>query len=151
MIGMMDFQPTQFKGSIKFYDYLRTYELETRTQSIVEVYCESLDLGYCRIIPKSALKKMKSIFITDRPDIADASEFFHTFHITDDSEDDSFLKWSVMDMLLDYKGLTVEIDGNYLLLYYKHKEIKVNEILNHVALAEELVSLICYDDSEDFV
>ena len=151
LIGMMDFQPEQFKGYIKFYDYLRTYELETVTQSVVEVYCESLDSGYCRIIPKSAFKRMKSLFVSDHPSFQGSAEFFQKYHITDDSEDDTILKKSVADLLMDYQGLTIEVEGNYLLLYYKNKEIKVHEIMGHVELAEELVSLICYDDSEDFV
>jgi hypothetical protein len=151
MIGVMEVTPTQFEGEIKFYDYLRTKDLETKSQSTIEVYCKELDSPYCMVSPKSAFKKMKNIFVTEDMELPFVYEFHRKYFISEDTEDVFILRPSVMELMADHKGLTLEAKGDYLLLYYKNKEIKVHQVLEHLKLAEELVALICYDDSEDYV
>lgn len=151
MIGIMEVAPTKFIGEIKFYDYLRTKDLETTTQSIIEVICNELDSPYCIVRPKSAFKKMKNIFVTEENDLPYVSEFHRRYYVSEDTEGAFILKPSVMELMAEYKGLTMEAKGDYLLLYFKNKEIKVHQVLEYIKLAEELVALICYDDSADYV
>ena len=151
LIGLMEVVPTQIQGEIKFYDYLRTRDLETMTQSVIEVYCKELESGYCMVQPKTALKKMKNIFVTEDNELPVVHEFHARYHVSDQTEDTYILKPSVMALMSDYKGLTLEAKGDYVLLYYKNKEIKVHEVIDHIKLAEEIVALICYDDSDDYV
>jgi hypothetical protein len=140
------------KGTIRFYDFLNTKDLETKTTSIIEIFTEDIFSEYLMISPKNAFGKMKGFFVSDKKDYPDQSEFYKNYHITTKNpEDDYHLKESVIKVFGQNPGLTMESEGNYFIFYNRKKEMKIPVILENIDFAEEVVQLFCFDNSEDFV
>ena len=152
LIGIMSISTQQFKGSIRFYDYLNTKDLETSTHSVIEIYCENLYNDYFIIEPKGAFKKMKGLFTRQRKEFPQLKEFYSRFLIsTRDPDALSVLKESALDLMIDFRKITCESEGNYFLFYRRKKEINVHDILPTVEFAEEFVRLIHFDHSGEYV
>lgn len=150
LIGVIDFPSTAFKGTIRFYDYLNTKDLETATTSIVEVRCEDLLTERFKIQPRGPLRKMKGLFLRSANPFSYLKEFNSKFEI-EEFDDGSLLKESAMELMTEFPGITCEAEGNYLVFYYRHKEVSIADIVSMVAFAEEFTRLTKDDLSGDYV
>jgi hypothetical protein len=152
LIGILSLPCKKFIGKIKFYDYLVTKDLETKTTSIIEIYAEEIDTDYFIIEPKGAIGKMKNMFVSSPIVFPELKEFHKSFEIEyDNSQYDYLFKRSALELMNDYPRITCEGMGNYFLFYRRKKIIEVHDILPLVQFAEEFVRLMCYDDTEDYV
>jgi len=149
-IGVISIPAKAFKGSIRFYDYLNTRDLETSTHSVIEIHCEDLYTDEFIIQPKGALRKMKGLFVAPSNPFPHLKDFNSKFEISAYYEG-SILKESALDLMVDFPGITCEAEGNYLIFYYRKKEIPIAEIIDIVAFAEEFVRLTKFDTSDDYV
>ena len=149
-IGIIDFPVQAFKGRIRFYDYLRTRELETSTHSVVEVYCNDLFTEEFKIQPRGAFRKMKGLFVRGSAPFKTLKEFNSKFEVTEYDEG-SLLRASALDLMVDYEGVSIEADGNYLIFYYRKKEVPIGDVIKMVEFAEEFTRLTKFDFSDDFV
>jgi hypothetical protein len=152
LVGLISQATEGFKGEIRFYDFLRTYELETYTTSVIEIRCDELFAEYLTIQPKGALEKMKGIFVSEEKEFPHLQLFHQNFQISSRSPDASLLlKESVVDLMSQFPGLTFEAEGNYFLFYFRKKEMKIQQIIPNINFAEEFVRLLCFDQEGDFV
>lgn len=151
-IGILSLKSEKFKGQIRFYDYLKTKDLETSTTSIIEIFCEDIYTDYFKISPKGAIGKMKGIFVSDQGYFPELIEFHSKFVIsTEVEEEDLIIRESALNLILDFPKITCEADGNYFLFYFRKKEAKIQDIISTIDFAEEFVRLLCFDESGDFV
>ena len=152
ILGLMQQKTEGFTGNIRFYDYLNTKDLETKTQSIVEVYCEQLFAENLRIEPKSTFSKMKGFFTSAKNIFPQLTDFHQQFQISyEDAEATLILNESALDLMIDFPGITIECSGNLFLFYYRKKEIPLLEIIPLIDFAEEFIRRICFDRTEDYV
>ncbi|MFT5168226.1 MAG: hypothetical protein ACI8P3_003467 [Saprospiraceae bacterium] len=151
-LGVLFQQLITVKGRVRFYDYLNTKDLETRSQSIVEIYTEDLFANYLMIEPKSTFSKMKGFFVAAEAQFPQLEVFNHNFQISSKiPEANLLLRESALKLMSDYPGLTFEALGNHFLFYYRKKELKTPEIIPLINFAEEFLRLLCFDDRDDYV
>ena len=116
-LGVIEDRCEEYEGVIRFYDYLKTKDLETIHTSIIEIETALIDMPYVRIEPKGALKKLKGFFTSSSLPFSDFGKFHDAYHISDESEDISVLKKSMLDVVSDFVGLTIETNGPLVLIY----------------------------------
>jgi hypothetical protein len=151
-LGVIFQELEELNGMIRCYDYLNTKDLETKSQSIVEIYSEDLVADYLMIEPKSTFSKMKGFFVASESPFPHLETFNHNFQISSKiPEADLLLKESALKLMSFYPGLTFEAMGNHFLFYYRKREMKIPEILPLITFAEEFINLLRFDDMDDYV
>ncbi len=151
-IGILSLYLDKIGANLRFYDYLNTKDLETKTTSVIEICCEEMDTEYFRISPKNSLRKLAKYFKISRNRNTVNDDFLNQYKITLKNSLHPFkIQESVQLLLLKNPGLTIEAEGNYFLFYYKRKEIKIQDILYTFDVAEDFIKLLYLDYSEDFV
>jgi len=148
VMGVIESDLEHSKGTVRFYDYLRTKDLETYTRSIVEVYCEDVRADYFKIEPKSIINRTKNIFQSSKRIHTDLKSFHKKFFLPSQSDDVQYLlNKKALDLFTDYPGLTMEGKGRCFVFYKKKEELPVDQILPLMDFAEEFVS--CLGTGED--
>ena len=138
------------KGEIRFYDYLKTRDLETKTTSVIEIRSDDLDFEAFMIKPIKGLGKMRNIF--KRSKHKDLSVFYNNFKIIpSDSQKAINLSEDALLLFSEFPGLTFEADRNYFLFYLKNKEIKLSEIIGNMDFAEEFMEKLADKIDDGFV
>lgn len=142
-MGVMETDLEKGKGTARFYDYIRTRDLETYTRSIVEIYCEDIRTDYFFVEPKGVVSWTKNIFKSN-PKIHPKVKSFHKqFYIHTESKEVQYvLNSKVLDLIQDYPNLKMEAKGHCFVFYLKKKEMPVDEIMPFMDFAEEVVSLL---------
>lgn len=152
LLGVLTAATDAFKGTSKFYDYLNTKDLETKTQSIVEIYCDDFFADPIIIQPKSGLSKLKGWLVSEARQFPELKEFYQLFKVSTEHQEDSlWLSEKALSLLIDFPGLTLEAQGNHFIFYYRKKELELTKIMPLVEMAEEFVRLTCHDRSADYV
>lgn len=151
-IGVMEQAMEGAKGTLRFYDFLNTKDLETKTQSIVEIHCEDIFVDHFKIEPKSNFAKMKGFFISDNLDFPDLTTFNSQFQISSSNEDGTTpLTRKALQLMEEFPGIRLEAEGHYFLFYYSKKEMSLSEIIPTVDFGEEFVKLLSFDREDDYV
>lgn len=131
------------EGEIRFYDFLVTKDLETKTTSVVEIYVPDLNGAQCLIKPRTAIAKTFNLSSSTNT-FKYFNKLFKTIPTYEFSEE-------IMLLLLDFPKVHVECQQDLCIFYRKNKQIKISEIFKIVTLAENFVSLLQNDANEDFV
>jgi len=99
------------------------------------------------------LKKFKDLFGRRAKILPQVVPFHSKYQIEamDEESTDYELNESFLDMISTRKGIRVEGEGNYLLVYRKNKQISANEILLEYEFAIGLVESLIYDKSNEYV
>ncbi len=151
-IGVLDQPMEGAKGTVRFYDFLTTKDLETKSQSIVEIHCEDIFVDHFKIEPKSNFAKMKGFFVSDKLDFPDLKTFNSQFQISSSNENGATpLTRKALQLMEDFPGIRMEAEENYFLFYYLKKDIKLSDILPTIDFGEEFVRLLCFDREDDYV
>ncbi|MBT8218459.1 MAG: hypothetical protein KJP00_01455 [Bacteroidia bacterium] len=151
-IGIISDKLKDIDGTIRFYDYARTRDLETFTRSVVEVRTDQLYADYLAIEPKGVFSKMKGYFTSEDIDFPELKAFYDQFQIsTRDPDAGLILQPSALDLIIDQPNMHIEAEGNYFVFYTKKKELPVQDVLGLMDFAEEFVTRLILDQSRDFV
>jgi len=86
-IGVLQQAMEGANGKIRFYDFLNTKDLETKTNSVVEIYCKDIYVDHFKIEPKSTFAKMKGFFVSGNQAFDDLPEFYSQFQISSSTAD----------------------------------------------------------------
>ncbi len=139
-LGILSQELRSKRGEIRFYDYLKTADLETTTTSIIEIRSDDHFFDPIRIAPKKKVPSIGRLFKKKKSDpLASFREVFKV--ISDYPEDINKLGEEALLNLLRYPKMTVEIVGNYFLFYFKNKEMKLTATLDYMDFAEEFLEL----------
>ena len=142
-MGVMETDLEKGKGTARFYDYIRTRDLETYTRSVVEVYCEDISTPYFHIEPKGIISRTKNIFKSKLKIHPELKSFHKNFYINTESKEVEYvLNRKVLDLLLDYPNLKMEAKGHCFVFYLKKDEMPIGDIMPLIDFAEEVVSLL---------
>jgi len=151
-LGILSQPLENLDGIIRFYDYLKTKDLETKTQSIIEVRVNDIYTNYLKIEPKGTFSKMKGIFMSEKREFSNAVDFYKLYQISSASADaEIILQHSALSLLAQNPGITIEAEGNYFLFYYKKKEMDIRHIIRAIDFAEDFMELLVFDQSGDLV
>ena len=151
-MGVMETDLEKGKGTARFYDYMRTKDLETFTRSVVEIYCEDIRTDYFNIEPKGIFSRTKNLFKA-RLKIHPKVKAFHKkfYNDTESKEVESVLNRKALDLILDYPNLRMEAKGHCFVFYLKKGEMPIHQIMPLIDFSEELVSLLGTGDDSGYV
>ncbi|GLR16211.1 hypothetical protein [Portibacter lacus] len=131
------------EGAIRFYDYLVTKDLETKTTSIIEIYFPEINTDPFIISPKSGLSKL----IKFQRKNSLESQFSKVFK----KDLDIHLSEHQMETMLANPKYTMEGDGSVFLYYRKNKQIDILELFDLIGTAEDFVLNFDGGNFDDFV
>ena len=152
-MGVMETDLEKCKGTVRFYDYIRTKDLETFSKSIVEVYCEDVRTDYFKIEPKGFFTRTKYLFKSKAKIQPRFKEFHKQFFIhTESREVQYLLNRKVLDLMLDFPKLQMEARGHCFVFYYNNsKEIPIGDVMPLIDFAEEVVNQLGTGEDEGYV
>ena len=151
-VGILSQSSDAFKGEIRFYDFLVTKDLETKTTSVVEIFCEELFADYLMIEPKGTFSKMKGFFMSEEREFPSLDAFYNNFQITSKVPDASLiLQASALDLMTQHPNIYCEMEGNHFIFYFRKKQMEIQNIVSTINFAEEFVRLLCFDRQREFV
>ena len=143
-IGVIKIPTTEsFDAEIRFYDYLVTKDLETRSTSVIEVCIPACDYGSFRIKPKNGISRLFS------PTFSKSNRAKFNKRFTIDSSFD--ISPRTIDLMLTHPKLTVEGFQDTMLFYHRNESIELGDIFEYIEFAEDFISNTDSADSEDFV
>ena len=149
-LGVLSQNLRSEKGRIRFYDYLKTKDLETKTTSIVEIFVDDLFVDPFIIKPKKSFGRLKNLFSRGKEN--DLEEFYKKFKVLSSADNPELMfSNSSLNSLLKRPGMRVEGEGNYLLFYFRNKEIKLIEALDIMDFAEAFIETIDASTEDGFV
>ncbi|KAA3640639.1 MAG: hypothetical protein DWQ02_01765 [Bacteroidetes bacterium] len=142
-----------FHGRMRIYDYTYYGEFKKRHTTIFEVKSEEFTFEKFEIRPKGALNQIQEFFIDKEKPFPEKKEFHGKYEIK--TEDSITFEGQVGSRMLEdisqKKGLHVEGDADYLLVYYKNQKIPSKDVMYEYDFVLDLVEHILYDYSDDYV
>lgn len=143
LLGVISDPTREFRGRLRCYDYLRTKDLETKAQTIIEITRDDIRLPYFRIYPKSILSKARDLFVVQHPFFPDLEDFHTRYQVeTEDIPPENILVPAALELLSTRTGLTVEGRDQFVIFYRDGKEMEVPEIASILDFAEGVVALL---------
>lgn len=141
------------KGNARIYDYIYYPDSGKKKTTVVEIETSQLNLSKFFIRSKRGFQKFKDLF-AKRPIILPQVTHFHANYQIEaiDEPSTSFeFNEAFLDMIALKKGIRVEGEGKYLLVYRKHKQIPANELLEFYDFAMTLAESLIFDKSSEYV
>lgn len=150
-ILMKDILPPD--GKIRIYDYFYWGDFKTRKTTIYEVKIKALDLPKFEIRPKGLLNQVSSFFVDNENPYPEEKNFHAKFEmLTKDSEHfEAEISPKVFDLLIDRKNISVEGEGDYLLIYFSYQQTQAKDIMEEYDYVLDVVDVILNDDTNEYV
>ncbi len=141
-LGIIDIPTSELiEGNIRFYDYVVTKDLETKTSSIVEIYSPQTFPGEFSIRPRTSLSKL----------LKSSSNLNAAFRKGFKVDSNFDLPTLTKEILLDFPKIRIEAKNEVFLFYRKNKQIPITDIFKIVGFAEDFIESFDNRDGEDFV
>ncbi|MEM1124762.1 MAG: hypothetical protein AAGJ18_30270 [Bacteroidota bacterium] len=138
----------------RIYDYTYFGDSKNRTSTVIEFYLPQWNFSPALIRPKGNLHKMKSFF-GKKPLIFNGLKNFHRkYQIA--SPDVTHLVYELnedfLELLANQQQIWVELNGNFILFYTKHKLIPIPSLMDQYEYVLDLLDCLLYGHSnEEFV
>ena len=152
--GVIHYSDEQKKFNTRIYDYFGFVDGEEKKTTVVELFHPKLNLTKIEIRPKRTIKWAKEIIIREKVLFPELERFNAFYEIISPNPEkvEYELNGYLLDLISTKKGLRIEGEGNYLLLYYRHKLIPLKKIMEeHQFLLELSDYLINPPSPEGFV
>ena len=151
--GILRKKENELDALVRMYDYFYWGDLKTRKTTIVEINCLELDLPKFSIYPKGILNQVSSFFVNKEKAFPEEEDFHAKFNIeTEHVEDlEACFGNKMLEQLLQFPNISMEGEGDYLLIYFYGKQIPASELMSHYDMALDLFELALNDNSSEFV
>ena len=146
--GIITKQVPSHGSTIRVYDYVSSDNYGNHTTTIIEIKCTNLDISKFKISPIPKIRKIKTLLIGHE------NEFFTNYKLESDYIDSIYreLGEDTLYLINTMRKISIEGDGSYIVLYYKHKKIKIYDIMKHYNIALDLLDkMLTSDRNYDFV
>ena len=151
--GILKKKETTLDAKIRIYDYWYFGDLKKRKTTIYEFFVEAFDLPKFEIRPKGILNQVTDIFLSKEKPFPKNTQFHSKFEIiTDDAfHFESEISETALNFLLDKKNISVEGEGDYLLVYHTYQTTPAKYITTEYDSVLDFVEIILKDDSNQYV
>jgi len=151
--GILRKKENELDALIRMYDYIYWGDLKTRKTTIVEINCLALDLPKFNIYPKGILNQVSSFFVNKEKAFPKEENFHAKFNIETENVEDLEATFGnkMLEKLLQVPTISMEGEGDYLLIYFYSKQIPAPELMTNYDLALDLFDLALNDNSSEFV
>jgi len=151
--GILRKKENELEAVIRVYDYIYWGEIKTRKTTIFEIYGPDLNLPQFYIHPKGILNQVSSFFMEKEIPYSDNSDFHGKFSIeTPDSKTfEQAIDLNLLNELIKSPEISIEGEGDYLLVYFSGKQIPAKELIDFYENAIDLLEIIINNNSNEFV
>jgi len=138
---------------IRMYDYIYWGDLKTRKTTVFEINCLDLDLPKFSIYPRGILNQVSSFFVSKEKAFPKEEIFHSKFNIETEHVEDLEATFGnkMLEKLLQFPNISMEGEGDYLLIYFYGKQIPAPELMSNYDMALDLFDLTLNDNSSEFV
>lgn len=150
VLGILEPPVSESGYALRVYDYVYYSDGGKKKTTVIEIHLSELFLSQFRIYPKPGIKTLFSLGgRTDDP--IDQFNKHYEIEASDPDTTNMELPDSVLTLLGERKGYSLEGEGQYLVLYRKSKQMPANEILAARELAIVIADAVMFDREKDFV
>ncbi len=152
--GILYDEKQSFPLRARMYDYIYYSDSKKKKTTVIEIISSKLDLSRFEIRPKGALKRMTEMFVAGEKIFADSIAFHAEYELLSLQNDDLRfeLNEQALDLIASKKGIRIEGEGEYLLMYHKNKQIPAIELMHEYDFMLELMDcLISGYSGEEYV
>ncbi|MCP4125353.1 MAG: hypothetical protein GY751_26770 [Bacteroidetes bacterium] len=130
--------------STRIYDYIYYGETRKRKTTVLEFYHQGIDLHNFKIHPKSKMKQFKEIFVRQDEEFYLQDTFFSKYELVYDRNRSIKLNLNddILKLICSRKGIRIEGNDHYLLVYYRNKIISAADLKKEYSFAKELFTEI---------
>lgn len=140
--------------SSRIYDFWSNNDMEESKTTVIELYHPELNISPFEIRPKRMIKWAKEIIAREQKPFGELVSFNSFYEIKSPNilNTSAELNEVFLDLVSTRKKLRVEGTGQYLLVYYKNKQIPVSKMMEEYQFAQELLVLLLNNEpGEDYV
>jgi hypothetical protein len=151
--GILSLQDPSFNGKIRIYDYVYFGEFKKRRTTIFELESKDFDLPKFEIHPKGTLNQIQEFFVGKEKPYPEIKEFHSKYEVKTLEEEyfENRVSYLALEQIAEKKGLYVEGEGDYLLMYYRSQQVDVRDIIADCDYALDLAENVLHTDSGDYV
>ncbi len=135
----------------RIYDYVYFGDSKNRSSTVVEFYLPQWNFSKMLIRPKNSLHKMKELFGKGKLIFQDLKEFHKKYRI--DAKNLEHLTYELneefLDLLADQQRIWVEANGNFILFYFKNKEVPTDQLVDNYEYVLDLLDCLLHGHSNE--
>lgn len=144
---------SEVKSSLKtrIYDYVYFGDSKNRVSTVFEFYLPQWTFSEMMIRPKGSLQKLKGFFGKPKVIFPDLIDFHKKYQISARLSEN--LKYELneefLDLLGDQKRIWVEINGSFIIFYFKQKPLRVSDIMEQYEYIQDLLDALVHGHSDE--
>lgn len=140
-------------GQISLFDFNRDSDVGKKITTCVLIQSAYLNLPKFIVRPKKTTEKLGELFFNKRDGLYAYPYFnrMYALHSIDIEAMQHLFTHQMVDRMVHATNLWLEGNENYLLLYEKNKLKSPQKLIPFYELGRELVDIMLYDNSDDFV
>jgi len=138
---------------LSIFDFHTAGNNKTRKTSVIEIKCTDHFFDEFYIRPKNALHGLQEIFLSREPFFPELTKFNDKYIL----EYDAFNKANIplnsaaLSLLSTTKDTYIEAKGNQIIFYSKKYRLSPEELEEGLTFAENFVSKLLFDNTDNFV
>lgn len=138
-------------SKLSIYDFHTNKKTEKTT--VIEIKCTNQSFDEFYISPKRALHGLKSIFLNRELFFPELTEFNDKYVLEYDAfnKANTPLNSAALRVLSNMRDTYIEAKGNQIIFYSKKYRLSPEELEEGVTFAEEFVSKLLFDNTDNFV
>ena len=147
--GIISREADNGKARHRMYDFWTNNDMEESKTTVIELYHQELRLSTFEIRPKRMIKWAKEIIGREQKQYEELASFNSFYEIIAGNPRNVThqLNETFLDAISTQKKIRVEGDGNYLLVYFKNKQIPIRELMDIYDFALDLQELLLNPNS----
>ena len=128
----------------RIYDYIYFADSKKKRTTVFEFYFEQISLGPFLIRPKRNVRWVKEIFSKRNRPFRDQLGFHSFYEVVAHSRErvENELSTEFIQLVGSKSRIWVEGNGHYLIVYYRHQQAPIGEILNWYESILDMVETI---------
>ena len=149
--GILSYSDPEKGFNGRIYDYFGFVDGEETKTTVVELFHPEIRLQKFEICPKRTIRWAKEIIIRESPLFKDLERFNAFYEIRTDfpQKAQRDLNEFALDMISNKKNIRLEGDGNYIVAYYRNKQIPVRNIMEEHQFLVDVATLLLDPPSEE--
>jgi len=135
----------------RIYDYVYFGDSKNRVSTVFEFYLPQWTFSEVLIRPKDSLLKLKGLFGKPMVIFPELTEFHKKYHIRARVSEN--LKYELneefLDLMSEQKKIWIEINGSFVIFYFKQKPVKISQIMEQYEFIQDLLDALVHGHSDD--
>ena len=140
-------------ATLHIYDFHAAGNNKTQRTSVIEINCFDKYFDDFYIRPRNVLHEIKDLFLNREPFFPELTEFNENYILEYDAFDkqNTPLNSAALRLLLSTQDTYIESKGNQIIFYSNKNRLSPEELREGLTFAEDFVSKLLFDNTDNFV